>query len=183
MRRFECYATKTLRTGQTIQSATGAHLLVVDPYRDTNFRVPHFRHDRDETIYFSCHPLVDDVTLDGFDIHGHIVPTASGNGNAYFYWQYVYFGTHESIAPALVSWTTGYSTVPLVVADQYKTKALPIATVAAPAGGISSSTQLLVLVTRLGTNPLDTYSTNKTDLGTAAANIALFDLSVRTIRR
>lgn len=182
MRHTECFATRTLRTGQGIQSGTGAHALVIDAYRDTNFLFPCWRHDRDETIYFNCHPSIDDVTLDGFDIHGHVIPLANGSGDAYFYWQYCYFGTHDSEAPALVGWTTGYTTLPIVAADIHKTKKLSVATIAAPIAGISSSTQLLVLMTRLGTNLLDTYSTDKVG-GTGAANIALADLSVRTIRR
>lgn len=159
-----------------VQAAAGVSSLTIEAYRDTPFLMPFFRHDQDDSLYFTFQ-FSHRKKLGGVvkSVHIHCVPMVNPAVAQDVYFGYSYsWQIMEGAFPALGSWVSGNSTFQVGVADAFKHKYHQIvADIAAPANETHSSV-LLFRLTRLGTDPLDTYSTNKAvPPGTAAANLGL----------
>ena len=156
----------------TVHGSTGTHQsdLTYEAYRDTGFNMYFFKHNQDDVIniiYQMTHTWNTTTTVWP---HMHVIPMAAGAGNAYFEVKYAWVA-RNSVLPAVASWTITNVTVPFTADDQFKHKIVSFGDVSPPVGA-GASTMFLMKMTRLGTDPLDTYSTNKSD-GTAQANLGV----------
>lgn len=145
--------------------------LTVEVYRDTPAIMEFMRHDQDDakTFYHQTPHAIDPSS--GVGVHLHVVPMSAAGGDLYMRYWYVW--VHPGgVLPALVGWTTAAVAVPLVAGDQYKHTVRGLVTIPAPVGGARESDLLVVHVQRNGTDPLDTYNTNKVG-GTPQANVGL----------
>lgn len=159
----------------------GSAALTSEEYRDTGFLMFFLRHNQDDTINIVYQmPHMWDATT-AVRPHMHIIPMAAGAGNLYIEYQYAW-APFDIVLGAIASWTTGSVTVPITLADQYKHRLISIGNITPPAEA-GPSTMLLFKTTRAGTNPLDTYSTNKTG-GTPSANVGILylDLHYQKVR-
>lgn len=170
------------------QASAGISALTSEAYRDTAFVMPFFRHDQNDTLSMTfqfSHRRKLGSPLDSIHIHYIPMVNPAAIENVYFSYSYAW-KTTDTEFPALVSWTSGNATLPIQTTDAFKTLLFSIVTnIAAPANEGYSSI-LLFRITRLGTDPLDTYDTDKaTPPGTAAANLGLlyFDCHYVTDRR
>lgn len=160
----------------------GVAALVSEGYRDTDFLMYFLRHNQDDTIniiYQMPHMWELETAVRP---HIHIIPMVSASGNLYVQYQYSW-APFDQVLGAAATWTTGSVTIPLTPADQYKHRLITIGNISPPVGS-GPSTMLLFKTTRAGTDPLDTYSTNKTGGGTPAANVGILyvDLHYQKIR-
>jgi hypothetical protein len=113
--------------------------------------------------------------------HAHITPSswsvgAAGTslGNARFQWKYCWSGVGTGLViPESAGWSTTTTDVPITIGDQY-TELITGPLITPPAAATASS-HLHVQVTRLTTDPADTYET-ASQYGTAAANLALLSV-------
>lgn len=159
----------------------GSAALTSEEYRDTGFLMFFLRHNQDDTINIVYQmPHMWDATT-AVRPHMHIIPMAAGAGNLYIEYQYAW-APFDIVLGAIASWTTGSVTVPITLADQYKHRLISIGNITPPAEA-GPSTMFLFKTTRAGTNPLDTYSTNKTG-GTPSANVGILylDLHYQKVR-
>lgn len=161
----------------SVQAAVGVSALTTEGYRDTGFLMPFFRHDQDDTLYFTfqfSHRKKPGSPIDS--VHIHCVPMvapSSSPQNVYFAYKYSWQKLGDAF-PANASWVASNAVMPVVTADAFEHVYFPIVSnIAAPANETYSSI-LLFTLQRLGTNIMDTYDTNKaTPPGTAAANLGL----------
>lgn len=156
----------------TIHGSTGTHQsdLTYEAYRDTGFNMYFFKHNQDDVINIIFQMTHTWNTTSSVWPHMHVIPMAAGAGDVYFEVKYSW-AARGSVLPAIGSWTTTYSTTTFTADDQYKHKTIGFGDVAPPAGA-GASAMLLMKLTRLGTNNLDTYTTGKSG-GTAAANLGV----------
>jgi len=171
-----------------VQASAGISALTSEAYRDTAFIMPFFRHDQADTLSLTfqfSHKRKLGSPLDGIHIHYIAMVNPAAIENVYFSYSYSW-QTEGGEFPLLASWTNGNATLPIGTTDAFKNKLFSIVTnIAAPANETTSSI-LLFRITRLGTDPLDTYDTDKaTPPGTSAANLGLqyFDCHFITDRR
>lgn len=161
--------------------AKGTSALTLEGYRDSDFPIYFMRHDQDDTLTIIYQmPHMWDYTTAVWP-HIHYIPMAAASGNVYFSFSYVWAPRGE-VVPALSSWVSGNKTISITAGDQFKHLAAGFATINPPAAA-GASTMLLMKITRLGDDVLDTYNTNKTG-GTAAANFGVLylDLHYQKIR-
>lgn len=106
--------------------------------------------------------------------HLHMIPTGNGAGNLYFSVRYTWT-TRGTAIPALSGWTVPTNiTHAVALADRYKPQIVSLFTANAPVAQ-EASDFVLVYLSRLGNDPLDTYDSGDTD-GTAAANMAILGI-------
>lgn len=152
-----------------------------EQYRDTGLLVPKLRHDQND--YFQLRTQFDHKrklqSVLG-DIHIHIVPLANGAGNIYFSVTH-HWHKDGDVIPELSGWTNTLVEVPILTTDQYKHLVKQLVTNINPPVSEGYSSSLLIKVSRLGTNALDTYNTNAGS-GTAQANVALLYMDCHTIQ-
>lgn len=154
---------------------TGQAGLTYEQYRDTPFSMDFFRHDQSDTlnIVYQMTHMWDSTT--GVWPHIHVIPMASGSGNAYFEYSYSWLPINAEL-PVSASWTVGYKATTFTPEDQFKHKIVSFVTSSImPPEGAGASTMLFIKMTRLGNSPQDTYSTNKAGGGgaTAQANLGI----------
>jgi len=150
-----------------------------EQYRDTGFLMPFLRHNQND--YFQIKLQMDhqrklQSLLD--DVHIHMIPMSNASGDVYFQVQYYWSNLWTEI-PEIASWTTTNVTVSLTSASQYKHILVGLLADITPPANETVSSVLMMKVTRLGNNALDTYSTNKTS-GTGAANVWILYLDAHT---
>lgn len=150
-----------------------------EAYRDTGYIMNFLRHDQDDYFQIKLqfnHQRKLQSLLD--DIHLHLIPMANGTGNVYLQIQYFWSNPGEVI-PATTGWTTTYKTIPIAPTDLYMHALVGLLTNVTPPNNEKASSILLVKITRLWTNILDTYTANK-DHWSPAANIAVMYLDAHT---
>ena len=169
--------TQTLDDAQGIvgTALSGNTQWSLEAYRDTGVVIPWLRHNQDDfvqlIIQFSHNRELDTV-LDS--IHVHVVPGGTVNGDTYWTWAYTWIPVNQVI-PAIASWTSGTTTVPLLAADQWEHQIVTLVSNVAAPGTDGYSSILLLKATREATNVLDTYDSSK-DEGTAANNLGILYL-------
>jgi hypothetical protein len=170
------------------QASAGISALTSEAYRDTTFIMPFFRHDQNDTLSLTfqfSHRRNLGSPLDSIHIHYIPMVNPAAIENVYFSYSYSWKKANEEF-PALVSWVSSNVTMPIQTTDAFKHLYYNLVTnIAAPAVE-SYSSVLLFRITRLGTDGLDTYDTDKaTPPGTGAANLGLlyFDCHYITDRR
>lgn len=153
----------------------GNTALTLEQYRDTGFLMYFFRHDQNDilNIVYQMTHMWDPTTA--VRPHAHVIPMGSVDGNLYFSYQYAWVPANDVLG-AITSWTSGNVTIPILGADQYIHKIVSFGNISPPETAGPSS-MLLFKMTRLGTNPLDTYTSNKSG-GTAAANLGVLYLDL-----
>lgn len=163
----------------SIANGAGAGLLTLEFFRDTRFNMYFMRHDQNDELNF-----VYQLThrwMYGTDVKPHLHVVAMANPGAtqnvyvtgYYAWSRP---NYASQIPALAGWTTFQVAVPIDPGDVYTQKIVSLGSWTPPAWA-RESTCLLIYFQRNGTNPLDTYTTNK-DHGTPAANLGLLSTDV-----
>jgi hypothetical protein len=169
-----------------VASAVGVSALTEEQYRDTGFLMAFFRHDQDDTLHltfqFSHRKKLGTPIA---SVHIHCIPMVNPAipQNVYFGYKYTWQDIGSEF-PSDASWITGNATMTVGITDAFKQRAHGIV-VAVPAPiGEGYSSMVLFRLQRLGTNPLDTYNTNKAG-GTPAANLGLLymDCHFQTERR
>lgn len=162
-----------------VMAATASHplasSLTQEEYRDTALTLTFMSHDADDvltTIMQMAHAKALGSNLG--DLHMHVVPMAAGAGDVYFEVSYSWQNVGGTF-PATASWTTSNVTASFVAGDQYDHKTITLLSDIAPPASEGYSSILLCTITRLGTNTLDTYTTNK-DHGTGAANLGILSI-------
>ena len=110
-------------------------------------------------------------------VHLHCIPMVTPASDQNVYLQYSYaWGNDANALPANSGWTTGNVTltVPASGAKTFMIQMLPLFASTADVT-YDESSFLVVNVKRLGTDPLDTYSTHKAS-GTVTANLAVLNI-------
>jgi hypothetical protein len=153
----------------------------LEQIRDTGFILPFLKYNENDYINMSFElPHAIKKGTEG-RLHLHYIPEAlpvTGVSDT-VYWSYawVWINMGEAI-PLEADWNTGtYSTV-IDPTKQFCHCMTSIINMTKPDS--SESSMILVKLTRLGTNALDTYSVNKSS-GTAQANLGIlrFDIHVQ----
>lgn len=158
-----------------IDEGTGPAQLTYEAYRNTGFFMRFFRHNQNDNVFMTYQMSHQWDPTTAVSLHAHIVPMASGSGNAKFDFAYSWINVGSEL-PSSTGWTSGSVTFAATPDMQYKQKILSIASVT-PTSQEESSI-LVLKVERPGSSDVtDTYSASK-DHGTAAANIGVlsFDL-------
>lgn len=165
----------------TFAQGSGTGALTYEQYRNTVRSLYHFRHDQNDIIYQEYQSSHMQMLNASVIFHAHVIPLATwvpGDPTKNVYWEVKYFWAEiNAEIPVDASWPTAVNiATPFAPTDQFKHKMVNLATIPMPAANTVSAF-LLVRVTRLGTDPLDTYNVDKVG-GTVAANLALlgFDL-------
>lgn len=155
-------------------NATGVAALVLEEYRDTNYKMYFFKHNADEYIYLATQfPHRRRTSAALADIHLHYIPMVNPASAkvVYLSLEYAWAGIGEEM-PADAGWSKSNPTITINTTDAYKHLLADLATnIAAPAGDTYSSI-LLLRLGRLGTSLNDTYDDNKGD-HTSQANLGL----------
>lgn len=149
----------------------------VEAYRDTGFRMAFLRHNQDDEIHMEFQLDHGFIPESDIELHMHAIPMANVSGNVYFEYHY-FWGKIGQVVPALSGWESGNITVPVLGTDQYVEKYYDLLDIS-NTNDSNESSILRVYLSRLGTDALDTYDTNK-DHGTGAANFGIdyFDLHI-----
>jgi len=160
----------------------GAAQWTIEQYWDTGFLSYKLRHDQND--FFQLKTQFDHTrklaTVLG-DMHIHITPLAATPGDIYLSIAY-HWHTFGDVIPQIVSWQATNATIPILAADQFKYLIKPLGVIINPPASEGYSSSLLMKVTRLGTNLLDTYSGSSGDGGTAAANVVLWYMDAHTLQ-
>lgn len=156
--------------GQVGSVLTGPAVWTMDTYRDTGFTIPCLRHDQDDVVELIFQFKHIKKLQTSINLHVHSIPLAATGGNVYWSYKYTWVQA-EVIIPANTEWSTGNITMPIASNDLYKEKIFTLLSINPPTVEKYSDI-LLIKLTRLGSNQLDTYSTNK-DHGTVQANIGI----------
>jgi len=169
----------------SVAVGNAASALTNEVYRDTPWRGLFFRHDQNDALHFVYQFPHKWRTTTSVHPHIHIIPMAdpAAAQNIYFIGQYAWStaGAGQAV-PANAGWTPFNATQAVQPGDVYEELVVGFAVIPPPAWAAASA-NLLVYLQRNGTNPFDTYTTNK-DHGTGAANVlALFsDVHYRASR-
>ena len=140
-----------------------------EAYRDTGVTMEFVDHDQ-VSVMDGQLQIDHDWDLDTLiRMHMHTIPMTGVDGNVYWSFKY-WFSPLSTVIPAVASWTTDNVTTTYVAADQYKHKITQIFEFTPSSA--SASSILLFQISRLATNILDTYDTNK-DHGTAVSNLGI----------
>lgn len=146
----------------------------LNTYRDTGLIVPFLRRDQSDFVnlilQFSHRRQPNTSCI----VHAHLIPMAASDGNVFWSWSWFWATTHDTmVIPAIVGWTLGNTTIPLLGVDQYKLGQYLI-TIATPAPDLTENTSsiLFMKLSRLGTNINDTYQGNA-GAGVNAENLAV----------
>jgi len=160
------------------EQGNAASALTNEAYRDTALRLLHFRHDQNDSLHYVYQMQHKWRSATSVHPHIHLVPCAdpAAPQNAYFTGYYTWAPVNFGPIPALATWTTFAVTLTVNPGDVFTHRILEFGMVAPPANPTASSCLLLYLQ-RAGTNPLDTYTTNK-GYGTPAANLAVLSSDV-----
>lgn len=145
----------------------------VEAYRDTPAQMEFLRHNADVDYTFTYE--MPHQWMVGSDVNPHIhyvamVEPVAPPKDVYFSYAYTWKRFDEEL-PAVASWTTGNKTLAIAAGHAFKMRAFGFGPFSPPPTANESSV-LLLAVSRLGTDPADTYSTNKVG-GTPAANLGL----------
>ncbi len=158
--------------------------LTVEVFRDTPLLLLHFRHDQDDSLHFIYQLPHKWRLVTAVRPHLHVMPLADPGADqvAYFEGQYTWAPISFAPVPANAGWTTFNVSLTISPGDIYRHMLVEVGNVAAPAGA-TASTCFFLYMQRSGTDPNDTYTTNK-GAGTPAANLALLssDLHYRAER-
>lgn len=156
-----------------VSEGAAAGALTYEAFRDTNFRLYFFRHDQNDQLYFRYQLRHSWLYSQPIYPHLHLLPMSNPGAAqvAYFSGSYAWSQVGQAEIPAAASWTPFTASLTVNPGDRYVQKILPLVT-ATPPSYARGSCFFLVQIARLGTNPADTYTTNK-DHGTGAANLGL----------
>ena len=158
-----------------IDEGTGPAQLTYEAFRDTGFFMRFFRHNQDDNIFMTYQLPHQWNSATAVNIHAHIVPMASGSGNAKFDFAYSWINVGSEF-PAASGWISGSVTASFTPAHQYKQSIVSFGNFT-PVDQRESSI-LILKVERPGSSDiLDTYTTNK-DHGTGAANIGILSFDM-----
>lgn len=159
----------------TIDEGTGPAQLTYEAFRDTGFFMRFFRHNQDDNIFMTYQLPHQWNPSTSVSIHAHIIPMASGSGDAKFNFAYSWINVGESF-PAASGWISGSVSASLTPAHQYKQSIVSFGSIA-PTNQRESSI-LIFKAERPGSSDVsDTYATNK-DHGTGAANIGILSFDM-----
>lgn len=161
-----------------IAEGTGPSELTYEAYRDTPWKLRHFRHDQADELHFT-YELPHRWSKTACKLHLHFIPLAAGSGTFAIKGQCIWSQVGAAV-PANASWTTFTASKALVAGDQFKQTMISLATVEPPANPNESDILLVYLVRDTA---VDTYETAKSG-GTGSANIALLkgDLHYRSVK-
>lgn len=139
---------------------------------DTGFPLPHFRHDQDDVLRMKYQTTHGWDTTTALRVHLHLVfgGTPAAERNVRFTVKYA-FVRNDAAFPLDSEWTTITVDVPVPVSYGGQTRVINVLEFTPPATALESDF-LLVIVTRTGTDPADTY-TDSNPTGTAQANLAV----------
>jgi len=166
----------------SVEDAQGIAALTRESYRDgsndSGFLMRFFRHDQNDELQITFQ-LNHSVRNSEARFHLHTIPMVAPSVSPQnTYWSY--YWTIASVGGALprnlASWSSGNLEIPVATGDEFKHQVFSIFNATIPPTA-SSSAFLFVRIIRSGTNPLDTYNTNKA-AGTGAANLAIIGLDV-----
>jgi len=165
--------------GDVSTALIGTAQWTTEQIRDTGFIVPWLRHDQDDFFQIRVqftHRRKLQTNL--ASLHIHAIPGGAVSGNVYFSYAYTWVKADDTI-PAISGWTSGNITTAVAGTDQWKHKVYNLLTNISPPTSESHSSMLLVKLSRLGTNILDTYTDSKPS-GTAQANFGVLYLDCHT---
>jgi len=156
--------------------ASGISAMTVQAYRDTAFQLEHCRHDQDDVVAYFRFQMSHRRRLGSAlaSCHIHYIPCGANPAspqNVRFQLLYSWQDIGGTF-PANAGWTTATSDLAIGTADQYKDKVNNLLTGLAAPAGEGYSSWLLIAITRLGTDPADTY-TQSNPHGAAQANLAI----------
>lgn len=156
-----------------ITEGTAASTLTYETFRDTNFRLYFFRHDQNDQLYFRYQMRHSWLHTQPIYPHLHLLPMSNPVAAqvAYFSGSYTWSQVDQAAIPAAASWTPFTASLTVNPGDRYVQKILSLGA-ATPPSYARGSCFFLIQVARLGTDPADTYTTNK-DHNTGAANLGL----------
>lgn len=163
-----------------VSQGVGGGVLTYDPLRDTPWRLFCMRHDQDDELSFRFQ--IDHTWRWDLPVvpHLHILPLADPVAPQVAYFDAYYVWSRPEYAaqpvPAFSGWTWVKIPVTINPGEVYQQKLVSIGSVTPPAW-VRESSILLLFIRRLGTNPLDTYTTGK-DHGLASANVGLLSADV-----
>lgn len=159
--------------------AGGVSALKYERYRNApNFEY-FFQHNVNESVYQKYQVKHRWKRGTSLGLHIHCIPCAAVwaeppvTRNVILEVAYHWSVTGTEV-PDLAGWTITPVTIPITNALRYQDRIFGLVTIAAPAQAKESSL-LRVRLTRLSTDPGDTYDVNK-DHGTPAANFAVSDI-------
>jgi len=154
-------------------SLSGTSQYSTEEFNSTGFILNWLRHDQDDYFQlitqFSHRRKLGTVA----NLHIHYMPGVNTGGDVYFYYQYAWVSIGQAI-PEIGSWASGNATIVVPAGAIWTHQVDNIAANMAAPSPDSHSSILLLKLTRLGSNPLDTFSANRTDPGaTNAANFGI----------
>ncbi len=158
-----------------IAEGTGGAALTYEVYRDTSWKLAHWRYDQADELHLTYqfpHSWVRDSLAHS---HIHLIPMVSPATPQVFAvtGQYVW-AQHGAVVPASASWTAFSSTLTIGTSDGFTPRVIPLATITPPAGSLESDLLLLFVKRDLAH---DTYNTAKAT-GTSFANVGLLSIDV-----
>ena len=164
--------------------ASGASGMTLQAYRDTGFVIEHCRYDQDDVIgyfkfQFTHRKRLDSVVL---SLHIHCIPVGANPASEQtvrFEYSYVWVNS-DDIFPAVASWTTSFANLVVGTYDQYYGRITEIVADITPPDPEDYSSWLLVMITRAGTDALDSYVESNPD-GLAAANLVILGVDCHII--
>ena len=158
--------------------------LTNEVFRDTPIRLLYFRHDQDDSLHYVYQLPHKWRTTTAVHPHLHVMPMSDPVANqvAFFEGQYAWAPIGFGPVPADAGWTDFSASLTIAPGDIYEHMLVELGEFNAPANP-TASTCFFLYVQRSGTDPADTYTTNKVG-GTPAANLALMssDLHYRASR-
>jgi len=168
-------------TGSAAAATVGVSSPTFEEVGTTGWISAHFRHDQADDLHyvFQAQHSWDEITA--MRAHVHFIPLANGSGDIYWSFRAVPLPVGATFNPT-GALTNHYNIYSVTAADQYVHKLAGlspyIAVPAIPAGNTGSGTMILGFLQRIGTNPSDTYTTNKTLAGTAQANVLYLSMDL-----
>lgn len=157
-----------------IDEGTGPAQLTYEAFRDIGFFMRFFRHNQSDSVFMTYQLPHQWNSTTSVSVHAHVIPMASGSGNAKFDFAYSWINVGSEF-PAASGWISGSVTASFTPVNQYKQGIISFGNFA-PVNQRESSI-MIFKVERPGSDVLDTYSTNK-DHGTAAANIGVLSFDM-----
>ncbi len=151
-------------------SASGLAALSIDPVvSGAVHATPFFRHDQDDSISWVFQlPHFYKPTTD-LHFHLHALPAGTLAGNIRFSLRY-WAGEIGTVVAAYANWNAINTTYQIELSDNGKNTLINGFII--PGTGLCESSIVICELTRLGTDPLDTYSSNKS-WGTSQANLGI----------
>jgi hypothetical protein len=145
-----------------IYQAAGTSALTQEVYRDTEAVTPMMRHDQDDSLTFWMqmpHTWSPDTEV---RVHAHVIPlvTPGVDQNVRFGYSYAWGKVFQEL-PAAIGWTSGTADLSIPASGARTEKHWIVPLFNSTPSGAKESAFLVFNLKRLGTDPADTYTTNR----------------------